>query len=321
MEAVSKKAASRLQQRDGENEATYDNRKAIADTKLNLIRSLLVDIEQARAWTEWPEGNKPFRAHGRIQAKIGSKLHGFFTTLGSGASQRVVLGAGNVGSFGLTLNIPSELRPLLNSWLRDLIGGDEVELLGSGVTRLAGRLDVDAGQLKFVVGCHGDLTDSAARLLTKPRGPILEFGPIKLEAVEHAAAEVEGGVALAFSTQANGVLPAQLELDRSDSAPLAIVELDLAPLLRVKNNRQIRKLLSNIERAYTRSRQSRPTIIEMAQGVLKKPDAESLLKRAAFEGDWKITARVNIRRNVATVDVTVGADAHRFWRLRQVRFE
>jgi hypothetical protein len=95
------------------------------------------------------------------------------------------------------------------------------------------------------------------------------------------------------------------------------VECDLAPLLKARNGEQVSKLLRSIERAYTRSLVGTPSAVEMAQGILERPDADSLLERATPEGDWKITARLDIRRNVAVLDVSVGADAHRFWRLQR----
>ena len=328
---IAGKAAPKLQQRDGEDDAAYSDRKATANAKLRLIRSLLFDVDRATAWTEWPKGDKPYRARGRVEAKKGSKLHRLFKTLNSEASRRVRLDAGNVGNMRMAVNIPKELLPLLNSWLRAVIGSEDgTDFLKSGAARFAGRLDIDADQLQFVAGCRGDLTDDAVQLLTKPKGPTLELGPIKLEPVRHAAAEVEGGIRLAFSAQANTNSPlrdtadsldAKLELERSDSAPLGIVELDLAPLLNAKDNEQAQRLVRNIERAYIRSRQPVPSVIELLTDAPEKPEPGSLLRFASPEGDWTITARLDIRANVATLDVTIGADAHRFWRLRQVRYQ
>ena len=315
---IARQVAPRLQRRNIEDLAAYEDRKSVADSKLSLIGSSLLDIEEARAWTEWPEGDKPYRAQCRVQAKKGSKLHGLFTALKSASSKRVVLGPGNVGSIRLAAGIPETIRPILNAWLRDLTGSEAgAEFLGSQSIRFSGRLDLKGDDLQFVAVGQGDFADGAIKFLTPPTEAPLEIGPIKLESVNYSAAAVEGGIGLGISTRLGVALPGKVDLERVSSAPLAVVECDLAPLLKARNGEQVSKLLRSIERAYTRSLVGTPSAVEMAQGILERPDADSLLERATPEGDWKITARLDIRRNVAVLDVSVGADAHRFWRLQR----
>jgi hypothetical protein len=315
---IARQVAPRLQRRNIEDLAAYEDRKSVADSKLSLIGSSLLDIEEARAWTEWPEGDKPYRTQCRVQAKKGSKLHGLFTALKSASSKRVALGSGNVGSIRLAAGIPETIRPILNAWLRDLTGSEVgAEFLGSQSIRFSGRLDINGDDLQFVAVGQGDFADGAIKFLTPPTEAPLEIGPIKLESVNYSAAAVEGGIGLGISTRLGVALPGKVDLERVSSAPLAVVECDLAPVLKARNGEQVSKLLRSIERAYTRSLVGTPSAVEMAQGILERPDADSLLERATPEGDWKITARLDIRRNVAVLDVTVGADAHRFWRLQR----
>lgn len=320
LQMVARKVAPGLQLRDTESKADYKNRRSVADAKLSFLRSILLDVGEVQGWTEWPEGDEPFRVRWRIEAKKKSRLHQLFTKLRSASSQKVAIESGNVGNISLTANLPPEVAVLLNSWLQGVVDDqNKVEFFSEGVTRLAGRLDLKDEQVQFVAIGQAKLSDAAIDHLTKPREMGALIPALPEVRLNYSAIKIEGGVSLGMSsTQTDVVLPTEFDLQRSRSEPLATVEMDLAPLVAEKQTEPIGKLLRDMELAYTRT--VRPArSIDLLAGR-ETPDAQSVLKFAKPEGDWKIRATLELQQNIATLNVSIGADAHRLWRLRQLHW-
>jgi hypothetical protein len=320
LRTIFREAAPGLQRRDAEGDTEYAERKAVSDAKFGFVQSLLLDIEDLTASTEWPRGDKPYKATCRLEAKKGSTLHKLLKKLGSSSSQKIAIGTGDLGNFQLATDIPPELATLANAWLRELAGIKGGIFLKPGEVRFAGKLALTNEHLEFVVGCQAEFTDPALEFLRQDRELAPVFNSVPLPPISCSAAVQQDGITLGLSTHDRVVPATDIEVIRSSSPIVARLEVDLAPLIRAKAIPEIKRLLRNLERIYTRELNPLSDF-DLVRGVVEHTDKESLLKFAKHEGDWKLVGTLAIQGKVASLSLTVGSAAHRFWRLRELNLK
>jgi len=74
LQEVEKASGVKLQRFDTESAAAYAVRKGLGDKYVQLLRSLVFDVEEVTSWTSVPSKNKPFKARLQIKAVPKSKL-------------------------------------------------------------------------------------------------------------------------------------------------------------------------------------------------------------------------------------------------------
>ena len=317
-----------LQRRDSESSSSYEDRRLISDTQLQLLKSLAFDVLEFHASTEWPsEADEPFTLSAELIAKKGSRLSKLISQLRT--SNSVQSEGGNLGWLKIAFKVPSELRPVAWAAVRRLVStGDMIglkEATERGDILLSARLDKDRDGISLVaqspIALKAEDINALARrfaLQDDLEGQAsLRLNDVDLAMLRYRSTMIDDS--LSFGLSSGNDLPSldqPLRINKVNaSQPLLELSLDLKPLVANKDNDWLAKFLRSVEKVYTRRLSPQNPLDEMLGRPHK--DLDSLLHFAKPDGDWTLSAKLQASRNKLTLRIRVGADLHAFWRVRQ----
>ena len=324
LDLVRKATNVRLQQRDGEDDGKYLDRRLVSETQLNLLKSLAFDIESVTAFAEWPKQvEQPFRANLRLVASKGANLSRMLAQLRS--TRRASLESGGLAQLQASLTIPKELIPAAQSAVRQLLGPTEgiQKAIQDRNILVASRLTKESDGLNLFAASPTELTRHDHRAIATARGYSTKgvLGTYLSErtntSIRYRLSSRDAG--LTFSATTRDELPAaeqlpKLAVERKNSAILSF-DLDLGSLVANKDSTWCKGLLRDLETAYTRMRWPQDDFSRSQNRPVQ--DVDSLLEFSKPGGDWSLSARATSTRNAISVNVEVGSNLHAFWRARQ----
>lgn len=343
-----------FQQYDNESTAAYALRRAFGESYLQLFRSLLLDVDEAVAWTRWPRSDsEPFRARVTLRFRPGTELANLVAELKADHSLRPVPAQGLAGAVNVNISIPARFRPLLQAIVANSAFNEEplgqsfndaietgrllatlrVDDGADGRPVIFGGLKVKAGlaDLRALSVVAGGRLNAAGQVETVFRASVFEQ-----DFAEQRILTGADNNGVRFAAAPAGSLPpytrsASLwERNRDRATPLIEFRVDLRPWLKTAPDSPARTLLQNLETAYLRygvwaSEQSRRALARekfgdrarLAHRQLAYSDYESLVGRGNADGDWTAQIIVRASRDSLTADCRVGRDLHSYYVVRR----
>ncbi|MFK7822035.1 MAG: hypothetical protein AB8G99_25275 [Planctomycetaceae bacterium] len=345
----------RLQRADDEPNASYSLRRVISQGYLEILRSGIMDIEQAVIWTKWPRNKTdPFRGRVRVEIRPKTRLSKLASKLRLNAPIKSVASESDIGYVNLNVGLPNEIRTILRAYVSSFFStGTEMsgalrktienETL-SGSLRLRETSDghpllVGAVQLAETPNDVSELTELLEQSAVTDNG--LVSGETAFSVFEQSfdarkfgigAADEEMRVAISSGEsdppydQSAGLL----EQGREKNQPLVEVFVDLKSWLKREEDSAARKLLRRLETVWLRygaishhkrnmakrKRNLRPSV-RFFEDPFAFRNYDSLVGRGNLDGDWTFKATLKASASSITVDWQVGRDLHSYFLTRE----
>lgn len=308
-----------LQQRDQEQAGEYKNRRTVTESYLNLLRSLVFDVDEATAFTEWPEADSQelFRARLRVKAIDKSRLARMFQELKSGSRSLTPANDSAVGCLRISLAIPKDLRQAVKA-VGATVGVPERvldKMMSEGVLRTSVALTATDSSIKGVAVSDVPLkSDQLAAVIERVSGNRLAgtLSSDGLPEIRYSLVDVPGGLALLGSPGDEPLPkpPTRIEQERMSDGTVAELHLDLKECMTQQWGQKLLQRLDLLYANYLFPKQD-------SGSLFYEPDAQALLDKFPAEGDWSLAARMRVRANTLTIDIEMGTALHAFWRMRQ----
>ncbi|MFK7819473.1 MAG: hypothetical protein AB8G99_12195 [Planctomycetaceae bacterium] len=335
---VQRVSGVKFQQADQESDGDYSLRRTIGETYLNLFQSLVKDVDEVTAWSEWPEDQQPYKARLELHAKKNSGLAKLISELRPKRSQVLELDP-RAGEVRVHIGIPEMLKPFLSAVVSKLaIESDGLtEALVKAISE--GQIDLDATVLQTklgpslvggvrlaiqpnvlreleAIGLQGTVSGATFRSTQRLVVEGQDFGEFKV--LLHGGDQIKFASTKGDVAEAQEVLNGMGDFKREQSKRSLIdANLDLKQLVSAEDESPTRVFAKRLEQIVAR-KWLRPQDPREASVGAPDKEYESLIKRANPDGDWSIRASLRSNSHSLFVDVTIGRDLFGFYLMRKM---
>lgn len=339
MSALGLRAGVQMQRRDEEDEATFTSRRAFHVSYMEAMRSIVFDLDEIIAWTEFPKSDEPFRAFLRFDARQNSQLSQSLRKVRIVSRAKETKPKMQIGTATACFRVPEEFRPLCERYLSHHLGDWQPanalmrSVLRNGDVDLRASVGVTKEDVPVVLGMVR--LDESVRLRDIGLEAGLSIGPKETLRVERKLPQLlrffndvslkQFGATIQFAMSNSDVVDTLIQPHPDETAyrytSIVDVNLDLGKIRDWPDIDLATEFVRDLEQSYQRakllSRLGRAPF--MAERVLNGEDFfHSVSEKVLQEGDWRILFKLQADGTSATVSATVGREAYYWYIVREL---